>query len=635
MSPSTNLFEGRPINEPVVFEVILVYRKPKALKFKETQNLGQSESKQVIKDCTDLLLPPPARSRTAVIREGEVRLHWIARVGCSLHRTLHDRLDGKSKNAIWRKDKAVMLAKDLQYIKFNTLDNVNQLTSIGYEPNERPSRPSSSLPRRPPLSSRIDQSPPLLARFMHSPPLRSHHHDVYSPEYTSRSSSSSSAYHDYYRRNDEGYTPSVSRTPDSYEPQTPHPMTPPLPDDWDVYPTRDTQSQPLDSPPAYSRSVLLSPIDLMSDDHDEPHTSTSQAGPSENSYPTPDTTDREEVEREIIVIEDTDDEMDEQEMQRETELVDVEAELDELESQATSSPVPVHSTHGSLYTSQAGRSANADFCEVYHENDEEEEAQHAHGPGMDDSHDKEEHESSEVHGREQAESPSRKRKREMEQDSQQYTFLSRSEGDAGMSLPVSDVSKRKRRRIWQDSHSRPHPHHPHPSSDIAEHSDPGDTESMDAEPSSIINSLRQQLEQERLETRKQWLILEGLKVKAEKELKEARAGQEALKKRLEVLEKEKRVAEEGKKAAEAERNAAEAMLCDVRTECKEPFVVPALLEAFVTVTGLAMDTQAGPDDPSGRKIWKSILERLQVRGDDSENGSEIKGRRTLSSSTAQ
>lgn len=34
------------------------------------------------------------------------------------------------------------------------------------------------------------------------------------------------------------------------------------------------------------------------------------------------------------------------------------------------------------------------------------------------------------------------------------------------------------------------------------------------------------------------------------------------------------------------RHDAEAVLNDIRSECKEPFIVPALLDAFITITHL-------------------------------------------------
>jgi len=71
----------------------------------------------------------------------------------------------------------------------------------------------------------------------------------------------------------------------------------------------------------------------------------------------------------------------------------------------------------------------------------------------------------------------------------------------------------------------------------------------------------------------------------------------ALAERNKTLDKEKQIAEQG-------RLTAEALLRDVRRECKEPFVVPALFDAFILISELR----------NGLGNWKQILDKLRLDG---------------------
>ncbi|KAJ7770288.1 hypothetical protein DFH07DRAFT_272579 [Mycena maculata] len=64
--------------------------------------------------------------------------------------------------------------------------------------------------------------------------------------------------------------------------------------------------------------------------------------------------------------------------------------------------------------------------------------------------------------------------------------------------------------------------------------------------------------------------------------------------RIQQLEAELRDAQAGAKYERSKRHRLEAVVEDIRRECKEPFVVPALLEAFLTISNLT--TEAMQED---------------------------------------
>jgi hypothetical protein len=68
-----------------------------------------------------------------------------------------------------------------------------------------------------------------------------------------------------------------------------------------------------------------------------------------------------------------------------------------------------------------------------------------------------------------------------------------------------------------------------------------------------------------------------------------------------VLKARLRVIELELESERHRRQEAEVALMDVRRECKEPFVVPALLDAFIRISQLTTDA-LGPGDSRGR--WR-------------------------------
>ena len=64
-----------------------------------------------------------------------------------------------------------------------------------------------------------------------------------------------------------------------------------------------------------------------------------------------------------------------------------------------------------------------------------------------------------------------------------------------------------------------------------------------------------------------------------------------------VIKEKLRTVEQELREEKRRRMEAEAALEDIKRECREPFIVPALLDAFITISKVTSQVMDNPTDP--------------------------------------